>query len=76
LIIATTKAEFLEEYASIKKLYNKRNAIVHGGEYKGDLMQDYLDLSDKVRKAIAYCNRPGLTKEQLFEELNSKGFQG
>lgn len=74
LIIATTKSEFLENYNSIKKLYNKRNAIVHGGEYKGDLMQDYLDLSDKVRKAILYCNQPEMTKEKLFEELNSKGF--
>lgn len=74
LIIAETKEQFQENYASIKKLYNKRNAIVHGGEYKGDLMQDYLDLSDKVRKAINYCNQPELTKQKLFDELNIKGF--
>ncbi|MGX5688747.1 hypothetical protein [Arcticibacter tournemirensis] len=63
-----------QNYASIKKLYNKRNAIVHGGEYKGDLMADYLELSDKVRAAIGFCNRPELTKERVFEELNVKGF--
>lgn len=74
VIIAKTKEEFLENYTCIKKLYNKRSAIVHGGEYKGDLMKDYFDLSNKVRKAIFYCNRPDLTKEKLFEELNSKGF--
>ncbi|MDB5157973.1 MAG: hypothetical protein JWR50_2680 [Mucilaginibacter sp.] len=75
LIIAETKEQFQENYASIKKLYNKRNAIVHGGEYKGDIIQDYLDLSDKVRKAINYCNQPDLTKQKLFDELNIKGFE-
>lgn len=74
LIISQTKDEFQQNYTIIKKLYNKRNMIVHGGEYKGNLMEDYLDLSNKIRMAIAYCNRPDLTKEQLFEELNSKGF--
>ncbi len=74
LIIAETKEQFQKNYTVIKKLYNKRNAIVHGGEYKGDIIQDYLDLSDKVRKAINYCNRPVLTKEKVFEELNAKGF--
>jgi len=74
LIISRNKGQFQENYGGIKKLYNKRNAIVHGGEYKGDIIQDYLDLSDKVRKAINYCNRPDLTKEKVFEELNTKGF--
>jgi hypothetical protein len=74
LILAKTKEEFLESYTSIKKLYGKRNAIVHGSEYKGDLMQDYLDLSDMVRKSIVYCNQPDMTKEKLFEKLNLMGF--
>jgi len=51
-----------------------RNSIVHGGEYKVDIIQDYLDLSNKVRAAISYCNVDGLTKEKLFEDLNSIGF--
>lgn len=51
-----------------------RNSIVHGGKFKGDLIQDYLELSDKVRAAIIYCNVKNLTKERLFEELNSSGF--
>lgn len=74
IIISENKIEFLHNYSRIKKLYAMRNSIVHGGEYKGDLMQDYLDLSNKVRAAINYCNTDGLTKENLFEELNSKGF--
>ncbi len=74
VIISNNKEQFMENYKKVKKLYNKRNSIVHGGVYKGDIMQDYLDLSDKVRIAINFCNIPDLTKEKLFEDLNSKGF--
>lgn len=74
IIISTDKSQFNTNYARIKKLYNMRNSIVHGGEYKGDIIQDYLDLSNKVRAAINYCNVDGLTKEKLFEDLNSIGF--
>jgi len=74
IIISTDKSQFNTNYTRIKKLYNMRNSIVHGGEYKGDIIQDYLDLSNKVRAAINYCNVDGLTKEKLFEDLNSIGF--
>lgn len=74
LIISSDKEQFRINYSRIKKLYSTRNSIVHGGEYKGDLMADYLDLSDKVRKAINYCNTPALNKEILFEKLNISGF--
>lgn len=74
IIMSKNKSEFNANYTRIKKLYNMRNSIVHGGEYKGDITQDYLDLSNKARAAINYCNSDGLTKERLFEELNSKGF--
>ncbi len=74
IILSKNKEQFKENYARIKKLYNMRNSIVHGGEYNGDLVKDYLDLCDKVRKAINYCNRPELSKEKLFEDLNMRGF--
>jgi rRNA-processing protein FCF1 len=74
IILSNTKEQFKEEYVKIKKLYNQRNSIVHGGEHKGELMQDYLELSNKVRAAINFCNDPDLTKEKLFEDLNSRGF--
>jgi Apea-like HEPN len=74
VIISKDKPQFNINYSKIKKLYNMRNSIVHGGEYKGDIIQDYLDLSNKVRAAINYCNKGDLTKEKLFEELNSTGF--
>ncbi len=75
IILSEDREQFKKNYTEIKKLYNMRNNIIHGSEYKGeDLMKDYLDLSEKVRKSIAYCNTPNLTKEKLFEELNVKGF--
>jgi len=74
IILSNDQEQFKEHYKRVKELYNKRNAIVHGGEYKGNLIQDYLDLSDKVRNAISYCNNPKWSKEKLFEELNSRGF--
>ncbi len=74
VILSDNKEQFKENYTKIKKLYNMRNAIVHGGVYKGDIIEDYLDLSNKVRAAINFCNVPNLTKEKLFEDLNSRGF--
>lgn len=74
IILSTDKESFNENYKKIKKLYNTRSSIVHGGEYKGNIIQDYLELSDKVRTAITYSNIPNMTKEKLFEDLNTKGF--
>jgi Apea-like HEPN len=74
IILSKDKSQFNINYSRIKKLYNMRNSIVHGGEYKGDIIQDYLELSNNVRAAINYCNVDGLTKEKLFAELNSTGF--
>ena len=74
IIISNSEEQFKESYKQIKKLYNMRSSIVHGGEYNGDIIKDYLELSDKVRVAINYCNAPNLTKEKLFEDLNSRGF--
>jgi hypothetical protein len=74
IILSNNKEQFKENYKQIKMLYNMRNSIVHGGEYNGDIVKNYLELSDKVRAAIKYCNVPDLTKEKLFEDLNSRGF--
>ena len=74
IIISDDKGQFQENYKQIKKLYNMRSSIVHGGKHKGDIVEDYLNLSDKVRLAIDFCNIPDLTKEKLFEDLNSQGF--
>src|SRR5690606_26635296 len=75
IIISDSKDQFKENYLHLKKLYNIRSSIVHGGDYKGNVINDYLELSDKVRTAIRYCNIPDLTKEKLFDDLNAKGFK-
>jgi len=74
IILSNNKNQFNENYKKIKKLYGMRSTIVHGGKYDGHTIKDYLELSDKVRAAIQYCNIPSLTKEKLFEDLNSQGF--
>lgn len=74
IIISNNQEQFKENYKLIKRLYNMRNSIVHGGKHRGDIINDYLKLSDKVRLAINFCNVPNLTKEKLFEDLNTKGF--
>ncbi|WP_026968204.1 HEPN domain-containing protein [Algoriphagus terrigena] len=73
LVISANKDQFQDSYRKIKKLYGQRNAIVHGGHYKGQILEDYLILSDYVRKAIIYCNSPNLSKESLFFDLNAGG---
>lgn len=74
IILSDSKEQFKVNYKQIKKLYNMRSSIVHGSDYTGDIINYYLDLADKVRTAIKYCNVPNLTKEKLFEELNTRGF--
>jgi hypothetical protein len=74
IILSDSKEQFIENYKRIKKLYNIRSSIVHGSEYSGDIIKDYLELSDKVRAAIKYCNVDFVTKEKLFEDLNARGF--
>lgn len=73
IILSDSKKEFKENYKRIKKRYNVRSSIVHGGDYTGDLIKDYLELSDKARTAITFCNVHGLIKETFFDDVNSRG---
>jgi hypothetical protein len=75
LIIANDRIEFQEHYKAIKKLYGVRSAIVHGQELKKvNLGQECSSLEEYVRKALNYCLKLDITRKQLFEELNAKGF--
>lgn len=73
ILLSNDKNQFKENYKRIKKLYNVRSSMVHGGNYTGNIIEDYLEMSDMVREAILWCNVPGLTKEKLFDDLNSRG---
>jgi len=73
LILSKDRLEFDQNYKAIKKLYNIRNTIVHGGTPSGDFESLVTDLQQKVRAALLYCLKQSLTKEQLFEHFNSMG---
>lgn len=78
LIISSDRQGFLDNYKKIKTLYGLRSKIVHG-QYtcsKLTLGLDYevQELRALSRKAILYCLQSDLSKQELFENLNCKGF--
>jgi hypothetical protein len=74
IVLSNNQDEFNTNYSRIKQLYNYRNAIIHGRELNENIVLITAELQDKVRKAINYCLRAQMTKDQLFTYLNSKGF--
>lgn len=74
LIISKSEAEFEDNYHRVKKLYQLRNTIVHGGTPKENLSKATDELQNLVRKAINYCLTLQLNKEKLFDKLNTFGF--
>lgn len=77
MIISKDRINFQENYKKIKKLYNFRSEIVHGLEYKKELLnENIIKLRDYVRKTIFYINKHtfGQNKE-LFEYLNGMGYE-
>ncbi len=76
IIMSENKAEFNENYNRIKKLYSIRNTIVHGQPFnKKEKLADLIkEVQNLVRFSILYCIENKLTKNDLFNELNSKGF--
>lgn len=59
----------------MKKLYDFRSKIVHGGLVKDDEIKSKLfDLENKVRQCLNSTIRMNVSKDELFDELNSKGF--
>ncbi len=75
LILSDSEEEFHINYNRIKKLYANRSAIVHGSSLKEDINITYNELHDKVRAAINFCINLTCDKKQLFDRLNSYGFQ-
>jgi len=76
LIISTDHDEFEMNYKRIKKLYGYRSQIVHGQnlKIKEDIKEVIDELCDLTRKAILYCMDLDMSKDELFNYLNSKGF--
>lgn len=74
IILSKNKIEFESNYKSIKNLYKYRSEIIHGSSLKFNLVQKTEELQEVVRKAIKYCLKINLNIDQLFADLNAKGF--
>lgn len=81
LIISKDIEQFNDNYKKIKQLYNLRNEVVHGSSnvtemnHKiGDLTKKSYELQDLCRRAINYFRDANLGKKEMFDFLNSKGF--
>lgn len=76
LIISDSKEEFGINYKRIKKLYGHRSQIVHGQKlkFKENISEATDELHNLVRKAIIYCMKLEMNKEEFFTYLNAKGF--
>lgn len=74
LIISKTRSEFQERYTQIKKLYGLRSTITHGQKASPNLSEEVLILEELVRVAIIQCGQIGMSKDDLFNYLNAKGF--
>lgn len=73
IIISSDKITFEKNYKRIKHLYGIRNDLVHGSSHELDFEIIY-EVQDLVRQALKYVLINKISKNDLFKELNSKGF--
>ncbi|MEM6517516.1 MAG: hypothetical protein AAF688_15145, partial [Bacteroidota bacterium] len=76
VLISNDKESFQENYRRIKKLYGIRSKLVHGQtiETKESIENLVDEMYTLTRVALIKCMELNLTKDELFEELNSKGY--
>ncbi len=76
IIVSSNKEDFEENYKNFKELYGKRSTIIHGDKIKDENLEELvLKLENLVRKAILFCLNQELNKDELFNYLNSKGYE-
>jgi hypothetical protein len=61
-------------FSDIKKLYNLRSEIVHGGKSNIIHTEDLLKLRHYIRESIKEINKVDKSKDELLDVLNSCGF--
>ena len=83
LIISSNKQDFKTNYKKIRDLYDHRSKIVHGDnnskkpKNQTELENLTSELQNIVRMVINYCLSSGYAdKDDLFNYLNAKGFEG
>lgn len=77
LILSDNKEDFTEKYKEIKKMYDLRSKIVHGASKQDyqTVSSSFVKLRDYSLRALQFVNGKRLNKEQLFDYLNSYGFE-
>ncbi len=68
------KTDFINKYKEFKKIYDKRCKIVHGSKPIKLTTEEIDYLQNIVRETILKCIVLNLTKDTLFEHLNSYGY--
>lgn len=75
ILVSQSKEDFSKNYKLMKKLYGFRSAIVHGSSFKeAEMDANLLALEDMVRKALNKTISIEKSKDELFIELNAKGY--
>jgi hypothetical protein len=74
LIISNDETAFNVNYKRVKKLYAIRSAIVHGSKDSNQSNQPVIELEELCRKVLNYCLQLNISKKELFDHLNSKGY--
>ncbi|MBN1186849.1 MAG: hypothetical protein JXB49_31520 [Bacteroidales bacterium] len=75
LLISETKDVFQENYKKIKKLYDLRSKIIHGSPSLIEVLKTEISVLERmVRAALNFSLSKELSKKELFDLLNSKGF--
>lgn len=73
LLVSDNESEFQENYKKIKKLYNKRSAVVHGNKKSID-NADIQFAQELCRQSIYFWIKKNCSKEELFNIFNAMGF--
>lgn len=76
ILISNDKTMFNENYRRIKKLYGIRSKLIHGQtlEVKEDIENLVNEIYSLTRISLIKCMELKLSKSELFQELNTKGF--
>lgn len=61
-------------YTEMRRLYDKRSALVHAGDQSSVARHDVLKLRQYVREAIKEAMNSRMSKDELLKTLNACGF--
>lgn len=74
MLLSNDAKEYIELYKKIHELYNKRSKFVHTGVEKNLENIDIIMARNILRKTIFKIMEKNVSKEQLMQELDLKGY--